>query len=168
MIRLAEPIQSTQGRMWFRFADPMVAALPPDECTVDFDRYMIIYGNPSDLKGTELPRFSLIIALMLGCNTVELDDPLSNSGATTIGCYNGNQLVGTISFYSKADGHVENGIDLMGQVHLWFPLSCFQHVVTILGREKKLSLSLVCDLDGKPFTHPIGTLLTWPGAIGGE
>ncbi len=139
------------------------------EYSIDFDHYMIVYGDHSDYGGDGLSRRSALTALMLGDRNPRSDDLLCRSSDTSIGCYQGNRLVGSINFYPSAGGHPNSTVDADGLLILWYPLASFPHILQVLLHEKELTLSLVRDdLDGEQLQSPMGSLLTWPEPTGRE
>ncbi len=139
------------------------------EYSIDFDHYMVVYGDHSDYGADALPRRSARTALMLGDRAPRSDDPLCRSGDTSIGCYQGNRLVGSINFYPPAGDHPNSMVDADGLVVLWYPLASFPHILQVLLHEKELTLSLVRDdLDGRQLQSPMASLLTCPAPTGRE
>ncbi len=152
-----------------RLSYPVAAGsgLLRDEYHVDFDRYMVLYGDVSDDAEHELDRRSPLTALMLGYSGHSQLSAACLSGEISIGCYQGDRFVGCINFYEQPTGHPPNGVDGEGLVSLWYPLACFPHILDVLRHAKHLSLSLVCqDLAGDSIVPPMGTLLTWPEPAG--
>ncbi len=139
------------------------------EYSIDFDHYMIVYGDHSDYAADALPGRSALTALMLGDRAPRSNDLLCRSGNTSIGCYQGNRLVGSINFYAPAGGHPSSTVDADGLLVLWYPVASFPHILQVLLHEKDLTLSLVRDdLDGRELQSPMGSLLTWPEPTGRE
>ncbi len=169
MVALMERKQVAYLRMELRNAHHLPAAPSTDEYCVDFDHFMIVYSDHMDCEGDDLLRLSLLTGLMLGHNSPSQDEQPSGTGETTIGCYLGDRVVGSINFYANREHHPRSSIDEAGLVNLWFPLACFPHVLAILYHKKNLSLSLIStDLNGVELTAPMGSLLTWPEPTGRE
>ena len=169
MVAVLERKQTASVRRELRNAHHLPAAPSTDEYCVDFDRFMIVYSDHMDCEDNDLLRLSPITGLMLGRNSLPKDEQLCGTGETTIGCYLGDRLVGSINFYADREHRPESNMDAAGLVNLWFPLVCFPHVLSILYHEKNLSLSLIStDLNGVELSPPMGALLTWPEPTGGE
>ena len=170
MVMLAEAKQAAQPSHAVGLEEHNTAAQAArDECSVDFDRTMIVYSDHMDHDDAQLSRLSPVTSLMLGHCLCSQEDELDCTGETTIGCYLGDRFVGSLNFYSNPERHPQSRVDSEGLIHLWFPLPCFTHILAILRHEKRLSLSLIStDLNGLPFTPPRGALLTWPEPTGEE
>jgi hypothetical protein len=145
--------------------DPLVSS--PDERQVEFDRYMIVYSDTAGCQGEGLAARSSLTALMLGDYRTGGDEGPCRAGTTSIGCYKGDKLVGSINFYGELMEHLESNVTADGLVVLWYPQCSFGNVLSLLQRERQLSLSVVCKaLDGSPLVPPLGALLTWPELTG--
>jgi hypothetical protein len=145
--------------------DPLVS--PPDEFQVEFDRYMIVYSDSVNCEGEALAARSSLTALMLGDYRTEGSDGAWRAGATSIGCYKGDRLVGSINFYGQLEEPPQSNMTADGLVVLWYPQCCFANVLGLLQRERHLSLSVVCKaLDGSQLLPAMGALLTWPEPTG--
>ncbi len=140
-----------------------------NELDVLFDHYMIVYGDHAAGSSDDCARYSALSAVMLGDNRTEPGDGLCRAGATSIGCYRGDRFVGSLNFCSEADGHPEDTVDSEGFVALWYPLSCFVHILELLRHERRLSLSLIRSaLDGSLLRSPIGAVMNLPEPLGRE
>ncbi len=169
MVMVVESKQSAPVRNRRSVPHRASTASGQEECSADFDRYLIVYSDHMDHDDAQLPRLAPITSLMLGQDTRSPEHECSLIGETTIGCYQGNRFVGSINFYSNPERHPESSVDPEGLIHLWFALPCFPHILSILHRERNLSLSWIgTDLDGKVFSPPMGALITWPEPTGRE
>ncbi len=146
---------------------PKEPARSVDARDVEFDRYMIVYSDSAGCEGAALAARSSLSALMLGDNQVGLAGGAYRAGATSIGCYSGDSLVGTINFYGESVAAPQSCIAPDGLLVIWYPLAAFPQILNILQSERHLGLSVVCTaLDGSRLTPAMGSLLTLPRPVG--
>jgi hypothetical protein len=110
------------------------------ECTVDFNRYIVVYSN--NVNGN-------------------LSSPW-RAGGTSIECYKDDQFVGSIAFYEMHENMNGGYIDGNGVVVMEYPIEEFEDVMRILRTFNNLSLLFVeKNLQGVPLTHPVGAVMTF-------
>lgn len=119
---------------------PLKSGSRNGECTVDFNKYVVVYSN--NVNGN-------------------LSSPW-RAGATCIECYKDDQFVGSIVFYEMHENMNGGYIDGNGVVVMEYPIEEFEDVMRTLRTFHQLSLLFVeKDLQGVPLAHPVGAVMTF-------
>ena len=117
------------------------------ETMVEFNRCMVIYSN--NLDGNQAASW--------------------RAGMTSISCYMDMQFVGEIKFYPDNIVQPPSFCDPNGVLCLYFPVSDFQNVLTLVNEKKPLYLLFVeKDDQNNPLNPPVGAISTAQQPIGGN
>jgi len=119
---------------------PLKSGSGNGECTVDFNKYVVVYSN--NVNGN-------------------LSSPW-RAGGTSIECYKDDQFVGSMVFYEMHENMNGGYVDANGVVVMEYPIEEFEDVMRILRTFGNLSLLFVeKDLQGVPLAHPVGAVMTF-------
>ena len=119
---------------------PLKSGFRNGECTVDFNKYIVVYSN--NVNGN-------------------LSSPW-RAGETCIECYKDDLFVGSIVFYEMHENMNGGYVDGNGVVVMEYPIEEFEDVMRILKTFGSLSLLFVeKDLQGVPLAHPVGAVMTF-------
>lgn len=119
---------------------PLASGSRHGELTVDFNKYIVVYGN----------------------NVAGNQQSMWRAGGTGIACYKDDTFVGDIVFYETHETLNGGYIDANGVVVLEYPIGRFGEILQILKTFSSLSLLFVeSDNQGAPLAHPVGAIMTF-------
>jgi hypothetical protein len=115
------------------------------ENSVEFNRCMVIYSN----------------------NLAGQLSSIWRAGMTSISCYMDSEFVGEIKFFPETVLQPPSFRDPNGVICLYFPLSDFQTVLTLVNGNKPLYLLFVeKDDQNNPLNPPVGAISTAQQPVG--